>query len=78
MPLTVAVESPMTAADHVKAIAVFNEKNPQPHVALFHLGPRSGRARVATRIRLANSQKLVAIAEMSDGSFWSGQRRRRS
>ena len=61
----------MTAADHVKAIAIFNEKNPQPHVAVFHLGPRAGKASVATRIRLADSQKVVAIAEMSDGSCWS-------
>ena len=68
--LSVAVESPMSAADHVKTIAVFNEKNPQPNVALFHLGPRSGRARVEIRIRLATSQKLIAIARMSDGSLW--------
>jgi sulfur-oxidizing protein SoxY len=68
--LSVALESPMTAADHVKTIAVFNEKNPQPNVALFHLGPRSGRARVEIRIRLATSQKLVAVARMSDGSLW--------
>src|SRR5918911_4590633 len=51
--LTVSAESPMTAADHVKSIAVFNEKNPQPNVAVFHLGPRSGKAQVQTRIRLA-------------------------
>ena len=70
--LTVSVESPMTAADHVKKIAVFNEKNPQANVAVFHLGPRSGKAQVQTRIRLATSQKLVAVAQMSDGSFWSG------
>src|SRR5829696_3007157 len=69
--LTVSVESPMTEADHVKRIAVFNEKNPQPNVAVFHLGPRNGKAQVQTRIRLATSQKLVAIARMSDGSFWS-------
>ena len=68
--LSVAVESPMSAADHVKTIAVFNEKNPQSNVALFHLGPRSGRARVEIRIRLATSQKLIAIARMSDGSLW--------
>jgi sulfur-oxidizing protein SoxY len=68
--LTVAVESPMTAADHVKRIAVFNEKNPQPNVAVFRLSPRSGKAQVQTRIRLATSQKLVAVAQMSDGSFW--------
>jgi sulfur-oxidizing protein SoxY len=71
VPLAVSVESPMTAEDHVKAIAVFNQKNPQPNVATFHLGPRSGRASVSTRIRLADSQTVTAIAQMSDGSFWS-------
>ena len=71
--LTVAVDSPMTAADHVKAVHVFNEKNPQPNVVSIHLGPRAGKASVATRIRLADSQKVVAIAEMSDGSFWSDE-----
>ena len=73
VPITVSVESPMTTEDHVKAIAVFNEKNPQPHVAVFHLGPRAGRAAVATRVRLANSQTITAIAQMSDGSFWSAK-----
>lgn len=72
VPLTVSVDSPMTTADHVKAIHVIVEKNPQPYVASFHLGPRAGRARVSTRIRLADSQSVVAICEMSDGSFWSG------
>ena len=71
--LTVAVESPMTAADHVKAIYIFNEKNPQPNIANFHLGPRSGVAKVATRIRLADSQKIIAIAQFSDGSFRSDE-----
>lgn len=69
--VTVAAESPMTAADHVRRIGVFNEKNPEANVVVFHLGPRSGRAQVSTRIRLATSQMVVAIAEMSDGSFWS-------
>lgn len=72
VPLTVSVDSPMTTADHVKAIHVIVEKNPQPYVASFHLGPRAGRARVSTRIRLADSQSVAAICEMSDGSFWSG------
>ncbi|CAN5748835.1 SoxY-related AACIE arm protein [soil metagenome] len=71
VPITVSVESPMTAADHVKAIAIFNERNPQRDVASFALGPRSGHALVSTRIRLATSQKLVAVALMSDGSAWS-------
>jgi sulfur-oxidizing protein SoxY len=71
VPMTVTVESPMTAAEHVLAIAVFNEKNPLRDVAKFTLGPRAGKASVSTRIRLATSQKLVAIAQLSDGSFWS-------
>jgi sulfur-oxidizing protein SoxY len=71
VPLTVSVDSPMTATDHVKTIAVFNEKNPQPNVAVFHLGPRSGKASVSTRVRLADTQKVIAIAELSDGSMWS-------
>ena len=70
VPLSVAVESPMTEADHVRAIAVFNERNPQPHVLTVRLGPRAGRAALATRIRLATSQRLVAVAAMSDGGFW--------
>lgn len=71
VPIAVAAASPMTAADHVTAIAVFNERNPQREVATFRLGPRAGRARVSTRIRLATSQKLVAVARMSDGSCWT-------
>jgi len=71
VPLAVNVESPMTEADHVRALHVFTEKNPQPDVVTVRLGPRAGRARVATRIRLADTQTVVAIAQMSDGSFWS-------
>ena len=71
VPMTVAVASPMTAADHVTAIAVFNERNPQREVISVQLGPRSGRAQVSTRIRLATSQKLVAVARLNDGSCWS-------
>jgi sulfur-oxidizing protein SoxY len=71
VPVTVAVESAMTAADHVAAIAIFNEKNPQTDVAVFTLGPRAGKAEVSTRIRLATSQRLIAVARMNDGSCWS-------
>jgi sulfur-oxidizing protein SoxY len=71
VPLTVSVDSSMTEADHVKAIHVVNEKNPQPHVISAALGPRAGRASLSTRIKLADSQQVVALAEMSDGSFWS-------
>jgi len=67
----VTVESPMTATDYVKAIHVFNEKNPQPNVISAKLGPRAGRAAIATRIRLSETQTVTAIAELSDGSFWS-------
>ncbi len=71
VPLTVTVDSPMTVQDHVKTIAIFNERNPQPNVAHFYLSPRAGRAVVSTRIRLGDSQNIVAIAQFSDGSFWS-------
>ena len=71
VPVTVTVESPMTPSDFVKSIALFNERNPQPNVAQFHLRPRAGRATVSTRIRLGDSQNIVAIVQMSDGSFWS-------
>jgi sulfur-oxidizing protein SoxY len=71
VPLTVSVESPMTETEHVESIHVFNQKNPQPYVAAFHLGPRAGKARVTTRIRLADSQQVVAIAKLNDDSFWS-------
>src|SRR5712691_4423071 len=71
VPLTVSVDSPMTATDHVKAIHVFNEKNPQPNVISAYLGPRAGRASVSTRFRLADTPTVTAIAELSDGSFWT-------
>ena len=70
VPVGVYVDSPMTAADHVVAIAIFNDKNPQRDVAQFTLGPRAGKAQVATRMRLATSQKLAALARMNDGSVW--------
>ena len=71
VPCTVAVDSPMTATDFVKAIHIFNEKNPQPNVISVRLGPRAGRANFSTRIRLADSQTVTAIAELSDGTCWS-------
>ena len=71
VPMTVSVTSPMTPEDFVRSIHVFNEKNPQPNIGNFYLGPRAGRAQISTRIRLADSQKIIAIARLSDGSFWS-------
>jgi sulfur-oxidizing protein SoxY len=71
VPISVQVDSPMTAADHVVEIVVFNERNPQRDVARFSLGPANGVAQVQARIRLATSQQLVALARMRDGSQWS-------
>ena len=71
--MTVTVDSPMTPVDYVKGIYVFNEKNPQPNVINIHLGPRAGRANIQTRIRLADSQRVIAVAEMNDGTFWSDE-----
>jgi sulfur-oxidizing protein SoxY len=71
VPLTVSVDSPMTAADHVRAIHVFTEKNPQPNVISAFLGPRAGRARISTRARIADTGVVTAVAQMRDGSFWS-------
>ncbi len=73
VPCTVTVDSPMTVNDHVKAIHIFNEKNPQPNVISVKLGPRAGKASFSTRIRLADTQNITAIAEMSDGSCWSDE-----
>ena len=70
--LTVEVESPMNATDHVKTIHIVADKNPLANIARFHLGPRAGRAKVQSNIRLATTQTVTALAEMSDGSLWSG------
>jgi sulfur-oxidizing protein SoxY len=72
MPLKMVVESPMTQADHVKALHVFSEKNPVAYIVRLGLGPRAGRAEVNTSIRVADTQRITVVAEMSDGSFWSG------
>ena len=69
--MNVTVDSPMTIKDHVKAIHVFTEKNPQPNIISVQLGPRAGKAEIQTRVRLADTQSVVAICELSDGSFWS-------
>jgi sulfur-oxidizing protein SoxY len=71
VPITLTVESPMTVENHVQSVAVFNEKNPQREVVAVKLTPASGRAVVATRIRLATTQQLIAVAKMSDGSYWT-------
>lgn len=71
--VAVSVETPTNAGAYVRRIALFNEKNPEADVAVFHLGPRAGRAQVSTRIRLATSQVIAAVAELSDGTYWSSQ-----
>jgi len=73
IPFTLRVTSPMTRADHVKSVHIFAPRNPRPQVAAFHFGPHAGKAEVSTRVRLAGTQKVIAIATLSDGSFWSGE-----
>lgn len=73
VPLTVSVESPMTADDHVKAVHVVADGNPEAGVATFHFTPMSGRAEVATRMRLAGTQDVIAVAEMSNGEFYAAR-----
>lgn len=70
--MRVAVDSPMSATEYVKAIHLFSDRNPQRNMAVFYLGPRAGRAEIVSRVRLAGSQRVTALAEMSDGTFWSG------
>jgi len=72
VPMKISVSSPMTAADHVRSITLLSPRNPRPLIAKFTLGPRAGRAEVATRVRLNGTQVVLAIAQLSDGSYWSG------
>jgi sulfur-oxidizing protein SoxY len=70
VPMKVSVQSPMSEADHVKLIRLISERNPEREMAVFHFGPRAGAAEVTSRVRLAGSQTVTALAEMSDGSQW--------
>ena len=70
VPIRITVDSPMTAADHVKSIHLYSERNPVPNMANFYLGPRAGKAEIDSRVRLAGSQRVTAVAKLSDGSFW--------
>ncbi len=74
VPVTVTVDSPMTEEDHVTAVHLFAEQNPAPEIASFHLTPMSGEAKIATRVRLAKTQNVVAVAQMSDGSIYIGKK----
>jgi sulfur-oxidizing protein SoxY len=70
VPIRITVDSPMTAADHVKSIHLYSERNPVSNMANFYLGPRAGKAEIDSRVRLAGSQKVTAVAALSDGTFW--------
>ena len=74
VPVTITVDSPMTDKDYVKAIHVVADKNPLPGVASFNLHPASGKAEVQFRMRMAETQNIIAVAEMSDGSAWTASR----
>lgn len=71
VPLTVSVDSPMTPDNHVRTLYLLSEKNPRPIIAKIGMGPGTGRAALSTRIRLAGAQYVVAVAQLSDGSFWA-------
>ena len=71
--LKVSVDSPMTAADHVKTVHLLSEQNPIATIARFHFTPASGRAEAETYVRLATTQNVHAIAEMNDGTLWGAQ-----
>ena len=70
VPIRIVVDSPMTEADHVKSIHLFSERNPVSNMANFYLGPRAGKAEIDSRVRLAGSQKVTAVAVLSDGTYW--------
>lgn len=72
VPCRISIDSPMTQAEYVRRVGLFSESNPRPVIAIVHLGPRAGKAEIDTRIRLAGTQRVVAVAELSDGSFWYG------
>ena len=71
VPMTVAVESPMTAQSHVTDVLIVADGNPRPGVVTFHFSPASGVAEAGTRIRLAQTQNVIAVAKMNDGSFFT-------
>ena len=74
VPYAITIDSPMTSSDHVKSIHILSSQNPLPHVASFVLTPLTGRAYVSSRMRLAKTQEVVVLAELSSGKFLMGQR----
>ena len=74
VPLSITIDSPMRSIDYVKRVAILSPRNPLPLIGQFHFTPRSGRAKVDTRIRMSGTQAIQAIAEMNDGTLWSGSK----
>jgi sulfur-oxidizing protein SoxY len=73
VPVRVVVQSAMRPDDHVRSITLLSDRNPRPVIIKAWLGPHAGRAELATRVRLNGTQRILALAEMSDGSWWSGE-----
>ena len=74
VPITITVDSPMTEQSHVTDILVVAEENPRPRVAVFHFSPASGAAEVSTRIRLAKTENVAALAKMNDGAVYMAKK----
>lgn len=74
VPVTITVDSPMTDKDYVKEVHIVADKNPMPGVASFNLSPANGKAEVQFRMRMAETQNIIAVAVMSDGSAWTAAR----
>src|SRR6186713_893434 len=70
----VSIDAPMTADNYVSEILVVADGNPNPGVATFHLSPLSGKAEASTRIRLATTQNIIAVAKTSKGEFFTNQK----
>jgi len=70
VPIVVRVDSPMSGTDYVRRIDLVSEKNPVPLIATFFLGPETGRAEIESRLRLNGTQRVTALAQLSDGTFW--------
>lgn len=71
VPVIISVDSPMTEQDYVRSIHLFAEKNPLPRIFEAQLGPYNGRASITSRVRLATTQKLLAVAVLSDNAVWA-------
>ncbi len=74
VPYTIAIDSPMSDADYVKAVHIIATGNPQPQISTFQFTPLSGRASASSRMRLGRTQDIVAVAELSNGSYLMGKR----